>query len=98
MAATDKNYRPLTALHAVFGVTCVLMLLSTVAMFSQDYFQQWKRDQQLMRTTASAVAQRQALNRLPEDLVAKISTAEQEVEEANKQVNETNRDAIPDAQ
>lgn len=87
MAATDKNYRSLSSLHVVFGASCLLMLVSVVWMFAQDYFLEWKDDQRLMRDVAVAVAQRQALERLPD--AEKIQQIQQKVTEAQDGLDKT---------
>ena len=45
MAATDQTYRSQRMLDIVFGVSCLLMLLSVVWMFAQDYYRDFKVEQ-----------------------------------------------------
>lgn len=86
MAATDQPYRSQRALDIVFAVSGVLMLLSVIIMFAQDYFRDYKHEQRIFRDVEAAVAQRTALQNLPnpED----ITKAESAVEEARKTVAE----------
>ena len=49
MAATDKPFRDQTTLDIVFAVSNILMLLSIVWMFWQDYDREYKDEQ---RTSA----------------------------------------------
>ena len=49
MAATDQTYRNQKTLDVVFGVSCLLMLLSTMWMFVQDYDREYKPIQRKFR-------------------------------------------------
>src|SRR6266852_8234930 len=66
MAATDQTYRNQSWLDIVFGVTCVLMLVSVVWMFWQDYGREFKVEQRDFRDVEAAVAERQMLNLVPD--------------------------------
>src|SRR6266481_7003592 len=66
MAATDQTYRNQRWLDIVFGVTCVLMLVSVVWMFWQDYNREFKVDQRDFRDVEAAVAERQMLKLVPD--------------------------------
>ena len=66
MAATDQNYRNQKGLDIVFGVSCVLMLLSVVWMFWQDYSREFKVEQRDFRDVEAAVAERQMLQLVPD--------------------------------
>jgi mono/diheme cytochrome c family protein len=82
MAATDQPYRSRKALDVVFAVSCVLMLLSVLWMFMDDYNKQWKVEQRTFRDVEEALAQRQMLallDKLPDP---------SEVEQATGRVNE----------
>lgn len=65
MAASDQNYRSQHALDIVFAVTSILMLVSIVMMFMQDYFREFKEEQRSFRDVEAAVAQRLALDEIP---------------------------------
>ena len=45
MAASDQTYRNQRTLDVVFGVSCLLMLVSIVWMFAQDYYRPFKVEQ-----------------------------------------------------
>jgi mono/diheme cytochrome c family protein len=65
MAATDKNYRNQYGLDIVFAVSSILMLLSTLWMFIQDYNREFKKEQRTFRDVETAMAQRQAIAQIP---------------------------------
>lgn len=65
MAATDKNYRDQYALDIVFAVSCILMLVSIVWMFMDDYNREFKEEQRRFRDVEAALAQRMALDQMP---------------------------------
>lgn len=65
MAASDKTYRNQNTLDIVFAVTSILMLISVIMMFAQDYNREFKREQRVFRDVESAVSQRLALDDLP---------------------------------
>jgi cytochrome c551/c552 len=58
MPATEQTWRSLKILHVVFGVTAILLLLSTVAMLAVDHNRPWKKYQREFRAleTWSAAA------------------------------------------
>ena len=57
MAATDQTYRNQHTLDIVFAVSRMLMLVSIVWMFWQDYFRAYKVEQRDFRDVEVAVAQ-----------------------------------------
>src|SRR5205085_3801532 len=82
MAATDKSYRNQYALDVVFAVSSILMLVSIIWMFVQDYNREWKDEQRRFRDVESAMAQRAALNLLPSQ--DEVARAEEEITSARK--------------
>src|SRR5215213_9060734 len=64
MAATDQTYRSQRALDIVFGVSSLLMLVSIVLMFMQDYNRPWKTEQRVFLKVESVAAQRDALDQV----------------------------------
>lgn len=83
MAATDQNYRNQRALDIVFAVTSILMLLSVLWMFVQDYNREFKKEQRRFRDVESALAQRLALDQLPTNDA--IDAAKKAVKDARDQ-------------
>jgi cytochrome c2 len=86
MAASDAFYRKQNALDVVFGVSSVLMLVSLIWMFVQDYNREFKAEQRTFRDVESALAQRMALNQIPSgdeltEAEAKVAAARKEREE-----------------
>ena len=86
MAATDQPYRSQRALDIVFAVSCILMLVSVVWMFVQDYARDWKGDQRQFRDVETAVNERLMLERLPDPGV--VATKRQAAEAARKEFND----------
>jgi mono/diheme cytochrome c family protein len=66
MAATDQTYRSQKTLDIVFAVSCVLMLISIVWMFVQDYNREFKHEQRAFRDVETALLERSMLERLPD--------------------------------
>lgn len=92
MAATDQTYRNQWTLDVVFGASCLLMLVSVVWMFAQDYYREFKVEQRDFRDVETAVSERTMLNLVPDDdKKAKIKEAEQRLAHALKVRNEVDR-------
>src|SRR5436853_6517808 len=66
MAATDQTYRNQRTLDIVFALSCVLMLLSTLWMFAQDYNREYKGVQRTFRDVEAARNERLMLESLPD--------------------------------
>jgi mono/diheme cytochrome c family protein len=66
MAATDQTYRNQKTLDVVFGASCLLMLISVIWMFVQDYNREFKKVQREFRDVEAALNERAALRRLPD--------------------------------
>src|SRR5437899_8502734 len=93
MAATDQTYRSQRTLDIVFGVTCLLMLLSVVWMFAQDYYRDFKVEQREFRDVETALAERTMLNLLPDEQRSRdIEAAEQRLAAALKARNQKERE------
>jgi mono/diheme cytochrome c family protein len=94
MAATDQPYRNQRALDIVFAVSCILMLLSVIWMFVQDYDRDWKGDQRRFRDVETAVSERLMLDKLPDPAIvtAKRQAAEAARGEFNKAKAEVDRE------
>jgi cytochrome c2 len=80
MAATDKALRDQKRLDIVFAVSSILMLISIVMMYAQDYFREFKNEQRVFRDVESRLAQRLALDQIPD--AEEVTTAEAAVEKA----------------
>jgi mono/diheme cytochrome c family protein/nitrate reductase cytochrome c-type subunit len=65
MAATDQTYRNQRTLDVVFGVSCLLMLLSVVWMFWQDYNREYKGVQREFRDVEEALNEHLMIRELP---------------------------------
>jgi mono/diheme cytochrome c family protein len=86
MAATDQHYRAQRSLDVVFGVSCVLMLISVIWMFVQDYDREFKVEQRSFRDVEEAVAQRQTLNLVPDKKQRQaIKSAEEDLAKARSE-------------
>ncbi len=91
MAATDQPYRNQYALDVVFGVSSILMLVSLIWMFVQDYNREFKTEQRPFRDVEAAMAQKIASDLIPSH--AEIVAATQAVEDAKKGL-EANKDEV----
>src|SRR5437868_10375359 len=80
MAATDKHYRDQYTLDIVFALSSILMLVSLVWMFVDDYNREFKAEQRRFRDVEAALAQRQALDQMPS--FVDFEVAEKAVEQA----------------
>jgi mono/diheme cytochrome c family protein len=66
MAATDKFYRDQRLLDVVFGVSCILLLLSVVWMMYDDHARPFKVVQRDWRDVEEALYQRAMLDAVPD--------------------------------
>src|SRR5262249_2443439 len=66
-AATDQTYRNQTILDYVFAASCVVLLITTVWMFVQDYYREFKSVQRDFRDVEEAMAQRAVLDYAPDE-------------------------------
>src|SRR5262245_44756973 len=82
MAATDQTYRNQKALDVVFAVSSVLLLVSIIWMFVQDYNRPWKTEQREFRDVEAEMFTRQAIADLPPK--KKRDDAKAAVEKAKK--------------
>src|SRR5947209_7874346 len=87
MAATDQTYRNQKALDIVFAVSCVLMLVSIVGMFIQDYNREFKQEQREFRDVEQAIAERGALSLLPDEEKVRSITERVESEKTSVEAN-----------
>ncbi len=91
MAATDQTYRNQRTLDIVFGVSSVLMLLTIVWMFAQDYLREFKVEQRSFRDVEAAMANRAFLEALPNE-VGSLADAERAVAEAKAEAEKARTD------
>src|SRR5262245_30061870 len=87
MAATDQHYRSQKTLDVVFGVSCGLMLLTTVWMFWQDYARSFKSVQRKFRDVEATVAERDLVDKLPDQELLRqrriaLKMAREDIEDA----------------
>ncbi len=66
MAATDQTYRNQKALDIVFAVSSIVLLVSIIWMFVQDYNREWKTEQREFRDVEAAMFTRQAIADMPD--------------------------------
>jgi mono/diheme cytochrome c family protein len=66
MAATDQTYRDQRTLDVIFGVSCGALLLVTIWMLVADYNRDFKAVQRKFRDVESTLAERDAVNSLPD--------------------------------
>src|SRR5262245_41800241 len=94
MAATDQHYRSQKVLDVIFGVTCILMLLSIFGMFAQDFYREFKVEQRVFRDVEFAVAEREMLEALPHAELQALVAADRDLERAKRSKDD---DAIASA-
>src|SRR5438132_937876 len=95
MAATDQTYRSQKILDIVFAVSCILMLISILWMFVQDYNREFKQIQRKFRDVDEALTERQLVEKLPNIQEVEEAANQREQAEAKlQQVKDENRKAI----
>jgi mono/diheme cytochrome c family protein len=87
MAATDQTYRNQKALDIVFAVSSILLLVSIIWMFVQDYNREWKTEQRRFRDVETAMFTRQAIADMPDP--ATYRKAQKDLDTARKALKET---------
>jgi mono/diheme cytochrome c family protein len=97
MAATDQTYRNQRTLDVVFGVSCVLMLLTTLWMFVQDYNREYKTVQRDFRDVEQALNQQMMLAKLPpkeavEEQRDKVKDARDALDKAKEDIKSQQRE------
>ncbi len=88
MAATDKHYRSQKALDVVFGVSCVLLLVTTFWMLYDDHVKPYKEVQRDFRDVEAALYQRVLLDKYPAEKMDDVTAARQAVADARKTLDE----------
>jgi len=92
MAASDQTYRSQKALHVVFAVSSVAMLVTTGWMFWDDYNRPFKKEQRAFRDVEEELAKRAMLAAAPgEEQRKAVVEAEQAVARA-REVRKSVRD------
>src|SRR5579871_699730 len=95
MAATDQTYRKQKTLDIVFAVSCVLMLISIIWMFAQDYNRAFKKIQAKFRDVDEALTERQLVEKLPNVERVQEAVSQREQAEAELQrIKDESRRAI----
>src|SRR5262249_62212414 len=94
-AATDQTYRNQTILDYVFAASCVILLGTTVWMFVQDYYREFKSVQRDFRDVEEAMAQRATLEFAPDAKQrAAIVAAEDAVVKAREDLAQVKKDNV----
>src|SRR5260370_13593763 len=87
MAASDTTYRNTKGLHIVFAVTSLVMLVTVMWMFADDFYRPWKVEQRVFRDVETEMAKRALLAATPsEEKVQQIVAIEQELAEKKADV------------
>src|SRR3954449_13482873 len=92
MAATDKPLRNQYKLDIVFGVSCVVLLLTTAWMLYDDHYRPFKPIQRKFRDVEEALYVQAMVEKYPEDKLDDIKQAQKDVDDARKQVAEAKKD------
>src|SRR5713226_25440 len=101
MAATDQTYRHQKTLDIVFAVSCIVMLISVVWMFAQDYNREFKQVQRKFRDVDEALTERQLVEKLPDSkevdkAVEERAQAEEELKQIKGESERANRRLLAD--
>ncbi len=91
MAATDKPYRNQYKLDIVFGVSCILLLLSTGWMLYDDHARPFKPIQRKFRDVEEALYVQQMAEKFPQDHLDEVTEMQKQVKEAQKAVAEAKK-------
>jgi mono/diheme cytochrome c family protein len=91
MAATDKPYRSQYHLDIIFGVSCVLLLLSTAWMMYDDHYRAFKPIQRKFRDVEDTLYVQQMAEKYPQDRIEDIEAAQQEAAQARALIAEEKR-------
>lgn len=87
MAATDKHYRDQHSLDIVFALSSVAMLVGMILMLVQDFQREYKVEQRVFRDVEVAMAQRAALDKLPDDTEFRQAKQEVELEKRRRELS-----------
>jgi mono/diheme cytochrome c family protein len=96
MAATDQTYRNQKALDVVFAVSCVLMLLTTLWMYAQDYNREWKAAQRTFRDVDETLNEHLMLEKMPS--AEQMDERRRDVKDARRTVEKVEKRLGPDMQ
>src|SRR5713101_4399643 len=95
MAATDQTYRHQKTLDIVFALSCIVMLISVVWMFAQDYNREFKKVQRKFRDVDEALTERQLVEKLPDvDRVKEVVDQRAQAEAELGRIKSENRRSI----
>lgn len=89
MPATDKTWYNIKRLHAIFGVSGLILLFSTLWMFKADHQREWKQYQRKARSIDLRMADWRKLQQQTEV----ISNARQQIEKKLAEAREAPMDA-----
>src|SRR4051794_13889258 len=93
MAATDQTYRNQKLLDVVFGVSCFLLLATTVWMFVQDYNRDFKAVQRTFRDVETALSERDMIDKLPDAQI--VYDKRDDMEEARDDLDGARNEVAP---
>ncbi len=91
MAATDKPYRNQYHLDVIFGVSCIVLLLTTAWMFIDDHYRAYKPVQRKFRDVEEALYVQQMAEKYPQDKLDAVKQAQTDVDEATKALNQAKK-------
>src|SRR5262245_45271896 len=87
MAASDATYRKTRTLNIIFAASSVVMLLTIIAMFAEDYFRDWKIEQRLFYDVEEEMAKREVLAAAPgEEKLEEIKKRETALREKKEEL------------
>ncbi|MEX0936710.1 MAG: PDZ domain-containing protein [Pirellulales bacterium] len=85
MPATEQTWRDQKRVHVVFGVTSLIMLISTIWMFADDHAREWKDVQLQMRGINRWMTEAQIREQQTADFSRKLAESERALRQARSQ-------------
>src|SRR5690242_13259851 len=85
MPANEQTWRDQKLLHVVFGVTSIIMLLSTIWMMAKDHNREWKVYQRQFRNVEAYTANARLNEQESADYYAQRERLDQKVKEARSE-------------
>ena len=85
MPATEETLRNQRLMHAIFGVSGVVMLLATIWMFAADHSREWKGFQRTGRRVAQDLTGWESFQHQTDEVIGRVRELEQQLEESRLQ-------------
>ncbi len=90
MPATEQTWRDSRLLHLIFGITALLMLVSTIWMLAADHRREWKTYQRKFQNIEAWSAQSRLSQQESSDFEGEVSAAHAALAKAEQEVPDPN--------